>query len=81
MIEKIKKIYNDKSEYYIDILNKIKDDDIDFVMLNYIIPDDNPGDMDILINGYDKLSVQNILTIAILLSLSARTVQFKSNNN
>jgi thymidylate kinase len=61
MIEKIKKIYNDKSEYYIDILNKIKDDDIDFVMLNYIIPDDNPGDMDILINGYDKLSVQNIL--------------------
>ena len=61
MIEKIKKIYKDKSEYYIDILNKIKDDDIDFVMLNYIIPDDNPGDMDILINGYDKLSVQNIL--------------------
>ena len=61
MIEKIKKIYKDKSEYYIDILNKIKDNEIDFVLLDYIIPDHNPGDIDIMINRNDSLSVQNIL--------------------
>ena len=61
MIEKIKKIYKDKSKYYIDILNKIKDNEIDFVLLDYIIPDHNPGDMDIMINRNDSLSVQNIL--------------------
>jgi thymidylate kinase len=61
MTEKIRKIYKNKSPYYINILSKINDGDIDFVLLNYIIPDDNPGDMDILVNEYDKLSVQSIL--------------------
>ena len=61
MKEKIKSIYGLKSEYYIEILDEIKSNEVNFILLNFVVPDSNPGDMDIMINKYDKLLVEKIL--------------------
>ena len=54
MKEKFKDIYKDKSLYYLSVLDIFHDEEIDFVLLNYIFPDDNPGDLDIMVNMNDK---------------------------
>lgn len=61
MKEKIKSIYGLKYEYYIEILDEIKSNEVNFILLNFIVPDSNPGDMDIMINKHDKLLVEKIL--------------------
>lgn len=63
MKEKIKDIYKDKYPYYLDVLNEFLNSDIDFVLLNYIFPDDKPGDLDIMVNICDKNKIESILTL------------------
>lgn len=63
MKEKIKDIYKDKYPYYLDVLNEFLNRDIDFVFLNYIFPDDKPGDLDIMVNRCDKNKIESILNL------------------
>ena len=49
MKEKLRLIYNSKAKYYLQVLNEFDNDNLSYVLLNYLIPDDNPGDLDVLI--------------------------------
>ena len=58
---KIRSVYGLKSKYYIEILDKFKLNELKFLLLNFIIADSEPGDMDIMINEHDKSQVEKIL--------------------
>ena len=45
--EKIRLIYNSKAKYYLQVLNEFDNDNLSYVLLNYLIPDDNP-DLDVI---------------------------------
>lgn len=61
MKEKLDKIYKSKANYYFYIIDLLEKNYIEFTLLNYIIPDDNPGDLDVLINPCDQCKVKKIL--------------------
>ena len=60
MREKIQQIYNQKAGAYLDVLDDFDKFNIDYILLNLLVPDDNPGDLDILIFG-SNISRTNII--------------------
>lgn len=61
MREKIKEIYNDKATAYLAVLDKFDEARIDYVLLNILVADDNPGDLDILFCNYNQNVITQIL--------------------
>ena len=61
MKEKLRLIYNSKAKYYLQVLNEFDNDNLSYVLLNYLIPDDNPGDLDVLISLNDFNLIEKIL--------------------
>ena len=60
MKEKLRLIYNSKAKYYLQVLNEFDNANLSYVLLNYLIPDDNPGDLDVLISLNDIYSIENL---------------------
>ncbi|MCK4886664.1 MAG: hypothetical protein KAS96_04700, partial [Planctomycetes bacterium] len=56
MNESINKIYGNKAVYYIDFLAALDAAKSKYILLNFIVPDNDPGDMDIVIpfDEYEK---------------------------
>lgn len=61
MREKIKRAYLEKSEYYIEVIEALTHRDIKFVLLNILVADDCPGDLDIMISPLDYSMCAQIL--------------------
>lgn len=49
MKELIQKIYRDKAPYYIEAITSLDSDCIRYIFLNILVPDDKPGDLDIIV--------------------------------
>lgn len=61
MKEKINNLYKNKAPYYIKVLDEFQVNNIEFVLLNYIFPDENPGDIDIMVNEIEIKEIELIL--------------------
>lgn len=61
MKEKLKKVYRNKAEYYIEIIDAFDQKGIKYILLNTLVADDNPGDLDIMIGSHDYSRVELIL--------------------
>ena len=49
MKEKIRETYKDKASAYIAVLDDFDKEGIEYIILNLLVADDNPGDLDVLI--------------------------------
>ena len=49
MKEKIRQIYREKAEAYLEVLEEFDNHGISYVLLNTLVADDNPGDLDVLL--------------------------------
>lgn len=61
MKEKINKIYDSKAIYYNEIIEKFNKKNVNYILLNFIFPDNNPGDLDIMVNLNEKDVIETIL--------------------
>ncbi len=62
MKEKIQEIYREKSTYYLELLDEMeKLESLRYLIINFLIPDDNPGDMDIIIGKKDHVKIEKVL--------------------
>ena len=61
MKEKINKIYDSKAIFYYEIIQEFDKNEINYVLLNFIYPDQNPGDLDIMVNKNEKNRIELIL--------------------
>lgn len=62
MKELIADIYQAKSEYYLDFVRQLEEKNIPHILLNFSIPDDNPGDLDVMIDEKEHKIISQILT-------------------
>ncbi len=62
MKRKIQLIYKKKSVYYQELIEKLDSNKVNFVLINAIVADDNPGDLDIIINSVDYNRCKKYLT-------------------
>lgn len=49
MKERIREIYKEKSDAYLSVLEEFDKAGVEYVLLNLLVADDNPGDMDVLV--------------------------------
>lgn len=61
MKENIKKIYKLKADYYLYLLSTFDEFRINYIILNLLVSDDNPGDLDILIFNTKYAEVKKAL--------------------
>lgn len=61
MQEKLKSIYKNKARYYQDVIDMLKQESIHYILINFTIPDNNPGDLDIIISERDYTKIAKIL--------------------
>lgn len=62
MKEKIEQIYKSKGKYYLEVIDEIdKTELLKYILLNFLIPDDNPGDLDIMIGKKDLGKFEKVL--------------------
>lgn len=61
MKERIRQIYKDKAEAYLEVLEGFDNYGIPYILLNTLVSDDNPGDLDVLLCDGMLNDVQSIL--------------------
>ena len=56
MKEKINLIYKSKSKsfYYNQVLDQFNNNDVNYILLNFKFPENDPGDIDVMINLKEK---------------------------
>ena len=61
MKERIREIYKEKSDTYLSVLEEFGNAGVEYVLLNLLVADDNPGDLDILFCNCNQNVVTQIL--------------------
>jgi energy-coupling factor transporter ATP-binding protein EcfA2 len=61
MKEKFQEIYKTKAAYYLEVIEELENNNTPYFLLNYLIPDDKPGDLDILIEEVNLKQIEVIL--------------------
>lgn len=61
MREKIASIYCNKAFYYTEVLDSFDEEGIEYVLLNVLVSDDTPGDLDILIVNQPYKTIKRVL--------------------
>lgn len=62
MKESIPQIYKEKAAAYLTVLDSFDKAGIEYVLLNTLIPDENPGDIDVLLCTPKKKIIESLLT-------------------